>query len=465
MEIRQIMDVRTRMRDGIQLSSDVWLPSAPGRYPVLLLRTPYTKTYKDSHHAEWGEFFADHGYAFVVQDVRGRGDSEGEFDFFFQESDDGYDAVEGLAREPWCNGDVGMVGVSYWGTSQWLAARRRPPSLCCIAPTSPAGAYLNELPAVGGAFLMQWALTYLNETSGHTSQSPNLALKNLPRIFQHRPLLTMDEALGRKMRLFREFLQNPTLNEYWKRILLTREDFEAIDIPVLTVTGQFDGNQAGALFYWQGLEAARPDRADDHHLVIGPWTHLQSFLGGGDRVGEIELPQSASIDNKQLHLAFFDRHLRRSSEAFDAPRVRVYFTGADEWREFDHYPVANLAPRRLFLTGQQADDEGSGGLTWEAPALGATDSYLFDPQSPVPFGWEYASDRRTVQERSDVLVYTSEELKVAVEVCGPVSVDLYAASDARDTDFTAAISDVYPDGRSVLLGSKPIGVIRARYRN
>lgn len=466
--IRQIFDVRTRMRDGVELSSDVWLPRAPGKYPVLLLRTPYLKTMPEANHPEWGRYFAERGYAFVVQDVRGRGDSDGEFNFFFQEGRDGYDSIEALARQPWANGRVCMLGVSYWATTQWLAARERPPSLVCIAPTSPAGEYLNELPAIGGAFMMMWSLQWINDTSGRISQGPNMETLDWAHIFSHRPLLTMDEALGRRMPLYREFLQHPTMDAYWRRLQFTPQDFRRIDIPVLTVTGLFDGDQTGALFYWKGLRAHAKTPASDRFLVIGPWTHIQSFLGGAEKIGELELSPDAIIDNKAMHLAFFDRYLKGSTDSLDFPRARIYVTGANEWRSYDDYPLREAKTRRLFFAsaGKANGAQGDGKLLSHKSAKGApADEYLYDPHNPVPFSWDSGSDRREIQSRPDVLVYTSEPLDRPLEVIGPVSVELFAASDAKDTDFTAVISDVQPDGRALYLGSKPVGIIRARYRD
>lgn len=466
--IRQIFDVRSRMRDGVQLSADVWLPRAPGKHPVLLLRTPYLKTMPEAKHAEWGRYFAQRGYAFVVQDVRGRGDSGGEFNFFFQEAQDGYDAVEALAREPWANGRVCMIGVSYWATTQWLAARERPPHLACIAPTSPAGEYLNELPTIGGAFMMMWGLHWLNDTSGRISQGPNMETLDWQRIYEHRPLLTMDEAMGRQMRLYREFLQHPTMDAYWRRIQFTPQDFQRIDIPVLTVTGLFDGDQTGALFYWKGLREHEKTQAENRFLVIGPWSHIQSFLGGADKMGELALSADAIIDNKALHLAFFDRYLKQSTTTLNFPRARVYVTGANEWRNYADYPLREVKTQRLFFasTGKANTAQGDGRLTWgKQEKRSHADEYRYDPKNPVPFSWDSGANRLEIQQRPDVLVYTSDPLQRPLEAIGSVSVELYAASDARDTDFTAVISDVQPDGRALYLGSKPVGIIRARYRD
>jgi putative CocE/NonD family hydrolase len=458
--VRQLLGVQTLTRDGVTLSSDVWLPQAPGKYPVILIRTPYVKTEPRFTDAEIGAWYARHGYAYVVQDVRGRGDSGGEFDFFFSEGKDGYDSIEAMAAQPWSNGRVCTMGVSYLGTVQWLAAREKPSHLVCMAPTSPAANIHNEIPSMGGAFMMFWALTWLNETSGHVSQNANAATIDWDAVFAHRPLATMDEAMGRKMRLYREFLQHDTLDDYWKRVALSPADYAAIDIPILVTTGLFDGDQEGALHTWKGMQA-RPGGAKDMYLTLGPWTHIQSYFGGAEKVGEIALSKDAAIDNKALHLAFFDRYLKQSTTTFDRPKVRVYVTGANVWRNFDAWPVPSATTTRLYF----ADDKA---LAWKVAPRSGADAYTYDPKNPVRLDLAFemfAIDRRKVQERPDVLTYTTPVLDKPVQVIGPVAVELHAASDARDTDFTASIQDVQPDGRAVLIGSKPVGIVRARYRN
>jgi putative CocE/NonD family hydrolase len=418
--------------------------------------------------AERGAYWAGKGYVFVVQDVRGRGDSEGTFDFFFQEEKDGFDTIEWLARQPFSNGRVAMMGVSYLGTVQWLAAKAHPPALKCIAPTAPAGRYLEELPFVGGAFMHQWALSWINGVSGRMDQGANAAGVDWDEVLAHRPLLSADSVMGREMRLYNEFLANPLMTDYWKRIQFSDDDFRRIDIPTLTVTGWFDGDQPGALGYWRGLEAHAPDKAK-HFLVAGPWDHGQTFLGGATRIGDMTLSPESVIDNAALHLAFFDWCLKQSSPRFDQPRVKVYVTGANVWREFESYSPSAVEMRSLYLSsgGRANSLAGDGKLTWNEPAAEPPDRFTYDPKHPVPSslgGASYAYDRRPIERRDDVLVFTSEVLTDPVEVIGNIQVLLQAASDARDTDFTAAITDVYPDGRSVILGPT-VGIRRGRYRN
>jgi len=460
--------VMTPMRDGVKLASDVWLPSAPGRYPVILIRTPYLRTMPELQVPKLGRYFASHGYVFVVQDVRGRGDSEGKFDFFFQEEQDGYDTVEWLAAQPFSNGRVGMMGVSYLGTVQWLAAKAHPSHLVCMAPTAPAGQYLNELPFDGGAFEHAWALNWINGVSGRISQGPNLAGLDMAAVLAHRPLLTADSAMGRPMGLYRDFLTHPLMTDYWQRIQFTPDDFKSITIPTLTVTGWFDGDQPGALFYWRGLEQYGADRGR-HWLVAGPWTHVQTFVGGATRVGDMEFSPQSVIDNKALHLEFFDWCLKQSAPSFDQPKVRIYVPGLEAWQTFDHYPPKQVQDRTLYLSsgGRANSMAGDGALSWEAPGDQPPDHFTYDPKRPVPAAVSpeggLGEDRRPIQRRDDVLVYTSEALTEPLEIAGNVTVSLQAATDGRDTDFTAVLTDVYPDGRAVKLGPK-VGIRRGRYR-
>jgi len=467
-QVRTMFDIYTKMRDGVELASDVWLPAQPGRYPIILIRTPYLKAMPEISFPSYGRYFAQHGYAFVVQDVRGRGDSGGQFDFFFQEADDGYDTIEGLAKLPWSNGRVCMMGISYLGTVQWLAAKEQPPHLVCMAPSSPGARFMDELPYLGGAFGMRWALSWLNGTSGKINQDPNTEGLDWDRIFAHRPLLTMDEAMGRKMPLYREFLQHDTLDAYWRRIRLGPEDFAKINIPILDMTGTFDGDQLGALYVWSGVERYAPASRSNRFLIIGPWQHVQTFLGGALNQGEFKLSPDSVLDVKKIDLEFFDRYLKQDASVKLGPRVRVYVTGRDVWRSFDEFPPRIAKSQRLFFSsgGHANTGCGDGKLSWAKPKGPSADEFTYDPKNPAHVLEPYAGvDRRPIEQRHDVLVYTSEPLKQPVEVIGPVTVELYAASDALDTDFTANIVDVFPDGRAAGLGPDPVGILRARYRH
>jgi putative CocE/NonD family hydrolase len=265
-------------------------------------------------------------------------------------------------------------------------------------------------------------------------------------------------------------LQHPTLDEYWRRVLLTERDFSRIDLPALHVTGWFDSSQAGAMHYWHGMVAHSPAAAHQY-LIVGPWDHAQTYFGGARRVGEMEFTSDAVLDPCQVHLVFFESYLKQATPRFDHPRARLYVTGRNEWQAFDAYPIASAMPHTLYLSsgGRANTASGDGKLLAASVRDEPPDHYEFDPKNPVPvdpfkLGSVYGVDRREVERRADVLVYTGEPLGADIEVIGRLHVELYAASDALDTDFTASILDVHPDGRAVVLGARVSGIIRARYR-
>ena len=462
-DVRQRFGVTTPLRDGVELVSDLWLPAEEGRYPTVLVRTPYLKA-----KARWmtlGHAFARNGYAFIVQDARGRGDSQGEFNFFFTDAEDGYDTIEWITGQTWSNGRIGMMGGSYRATVQWLAAREGAP-LTCLFPQAPAARYLDEIPYTGGAFRMEWALGWINGTSGRIGQNENAMLTDRDAVFAHRPLISMDSVMGRVMPLYRDFLQHPTEDAYWDRILFDDEDFEGMDVPALTVTGWYDADQPGAFHYWRGMRAHSP-AADRQYLLAGPWDHGETRTGGTPRIGELDRPGSV-MDIDGLAMEWFDWCLKGDADGeFDLPRARVYLTGANQWMDFDEYPPREVADRSLYLhSGGNANSAiGDGTLSWDAPGEEPPDRFTYDPHHPVPSepGGDGA-DQRAVQRRDDVLVYTSDALEEPLTVLGKIFVIVHAATDAHDTDFTAKLTDVYPDGRAIKLGVNPAGVIRARYR-
>jgi len=451
------------MRDHVKLAAEVWLPTEPGRKPVLLVRTPYGRGALGVR--DWAAYFTTRGYGFVIEDTRGRGDSEGQFDFLFPEGKDGYDTIEWIARQPWSNGRVGMAGLSYLGTVQWLAAREHPPHLSCIAPTAAGGRWFEEVPYMGGAFLESWALDFANSTAPSAAGAADPDSIDWGHVLAHRPLVSADSVLGRRLSLYQEMLAHSTLDAYWRRLVFTRADFSNIDVPTLTTTGWYDGDQPGALVYWRGMMASAPHRAR-HFLIVGAWRHPETFRGGSTKVGDTELSAESVIDMKATQLAFFEWCLKRVSPRFEAPRARVYVTGSNEWRSLDAYPPTTITRRSLYLVGagHAASSSGDGRLTWDAPTASPPDSFTFDPKQPVADEFEsWGADRRAIQGRQDVLVYTSEALQRPLTVIGSVVVRLQAATDGLDTDFTAVLSDVLPDGRALRLGPH-LGIRRARFR-
>ena len=445
--------VTVSMRDGTKLIADLWLPAAPGKYPVITIRTPYGR------RAEWtdakgiGEYFAGRGYAVLVQDVRGTGDSEGTFGFLFQEINDGYDTIEWSATAPWANGKVASMGLSYFGASQWVTARQKPPHLVCMAPTAAGGLYFNELPYVGGAFGVTWALGWLNRF-GNDPVDPKTI--DWAKLMLHRPLRTLDSVMGRSLPIYRDFLDHSTLDRYWQKLQYFDADFAATTLPTLTITGSFDGNQPGALFYWRGMRTRSPAK-DRQYLLIGPWDHLQTWTGGAEKIGAFEWGKAGMVDYRPIQLAWFDYCLKGSTPTFDYPRARVFVTGSNQWADFTDYPPTRPRPRAMYLRSERR-------LDWQPPGLEPPDRYRYDPRNPTPGpDHEAGFDQRETHGRPDVLVYTSPPVDYALNVIGRVKLELYVASDALDTDFTAKLIDVFPDGRSIMIGSKP-AIFRARYR-
>ena len=276
----------------------------------------------------------------------------------------------------------------------------------------------------------------------------------------------MDSVMGRAMPLYRDALTHSTTDEYWQRILFSPSDFAEIDVPALTVTGWFDGDQPGAIHYWEGMRAHSPAR-DRQYFLSGAWSHGETRTGGSPAIGQLERTSRSIMDIDALALSWFDHCLKQETRTFDFPRARVFLTGVNEWRDLEDYPPPTMEQRRLYLhsAGNANTFFGDGTLTWSEPADEPSDGYLYNPRNPVPSGPAQAGeDQRVVQRRDDVLVYTTEVLEEPLTMLGRVWVVIHASTDARDTDFMAKLTDVYPDGRALRLGATAVGVIRARYR-
>ncbi len=451
------------MRDGVKLVANLWIPAPTGRHPTILLRTPYGRNPQFRRYSL--DKYVKAGYAVVLQDTRGRGDSDGQFDFYFPEGKDGYDTIEWIARQPWSNGRVGMDGGSYLGAVQWLAARERPPHLSCIAPDAPSGRLFDELPYVGGALHLGWALPWLNDVSGRAEQGELNELIRWDDLAKMRPLNRLDTLMGRPMRLYQEILAHPTLDAYWRRLHFDDAGFARIAVPALTVTGWYDGDQSGALSYWDGM-SRRAGSKPDQFLIIGPWNHAMTYLGGARKLGELTFDSTAILPIQKIRLQYFDWCLKQATPSFAAPKVRVFVTGTNRWITSDRYPLAEAPLKPLYFTGNGSANTsgGDGRLSWDPPQGATPDKYTYDPGNPTPSA-EPVTNHIRIEDRRDVLVYSTPVLTDTVEIAGRVFVKLWAASDALDTDFTGKLLDVYPDGRAVLLGPVPAGVRRARYRN
>lgn len=470
-EPRIMFDQRTVMRDGVELSSDICLPpDGDGPWPAILVRTPYDNS--SAGNTQAAVFFCGHGYAMVFQDVRGRGDSDGTWEPFVNEGPDGYDTIEWIAGQSWCDGAVGMMGGSYGGFVQWIAAKERPPHLTALVSTAAAGRWMQELPFLFGCFAPYW-IWWLNLTAGRSLQQPIYARPDVPnwgRIITHRPLRDLDVALGRTNTHWKTWLEHDTYDDYWKRLSLAGH-YAGINLPVLHITGWFDGDQWGELFNWHGMINESP-AADRQWLVSGPWDHAgtrypKESLGGRD------FGASALVDFQALHLRFFDRWLKGVENGQDSDaKVRLFTMGRNEWRDDTEWPPAGtIVTPFYFQSGGKANSLAGDGLLSLEPPGGdqPADTYTYDPDNPTPsvpdlggfpFG-DYPFDNRWRLRRDDVLVYTSAPLEEDIEITGHPFMTLYAESDCIDTDWHVTLCDVEPSGRSDEL---TYGCLRAAYR-
>jgi putative CocE/NonD family hydrolase len=465
--VREQLDVLTPMRDGVRLAMDLVRPDRDGAFPVVLVRTPYDKV--GQRASAQVQDLARRGYLVALQDCRGRFNSDGNFDPYRQEPNDGFDTVEWVARQPWCDGSIGMIGGSYVGQTQWFAASHAPKGLKAIAPTvSPPGhPFLNE-PFYGGAMLLamiEWTVAM----GRRSSQVPGLAgiLTRHQPYFDARPLAAMNRAGGTSSPFFDEWVKHPTYDEFW-RSCGYEQYWSEINVPALNLTGWWDMNFIGSSRNFAGMRShgATPDAREGQRLVMGPWPHWvnrQRELSGWD------FGPDALVDQTGYTLRFFDRWLKgKRDNGLDAdPRVHVFVLGADQWWEADQWPLPGTRPTPLYLhsDGKANSHQGDGKASFEKPGTEPHDGFVSDPRDPVDAPWslhEGPVDDRPVSARADVLCYTTDVLSEPVDVVGPVSAVLYAGSSATDCDWHVRLVDVHPDGTGRFLCH---GVLRARFRS
>jgi putative CocE/NonD family hydrolase len=475
-----VMDnlVAVPMRDGVKLYADVFRPTAPGKYPVIVSRTPYSTERAPSAYAA-GVFFAHRGYVYVLQDVRGRHESEGKWEPFRNDVEDGYDTIEWAANQPWSNGKVGMEGGSYLGHVQWRAAMSQPPHLVCIFPAvASTSLYHNWITLNGGwrlSFNFGWGPVrqesrIMQNTGPHTINEGPTA-NSFDKVLWHLPLMNMQELLGRHSQFYRDWIEHPNYDDYWKKIN-AEEVFEKMATPAYSAGGWFDIFSDGTLKGYVGMatkgktETARKQS----RMIIGPWGH-----GSSQKTGDLDFGPQAHVDWHGIQLRFFDYWLKGEQNGMDRePPVSLFVMGRNEWRLENEYPLARTQYRKLYLAsnGKANSNRGDGRLTWDEPEPASKpDTYKYDPDNPVPsVGGNNCCgtptlagprDQRPIEVRNDILVYTSDYLKEDLEVTGPVKVVVYASSDAPDTDFVAKLIDVYPDGHAYNMAE---GIVRARYR-
>ena len=489
--IKVDFNVPVPMRDGATLYADVFRPDAAGRFPALITRTPYDKTSPANRTGTLDVVRAAmNGYAAVVQDVRGRYASDGEFYTFVNEINDGYDSIEWLAAQPWCTGKVGTFGISYVGATQWLAAKSKHPSLAAIAPGFTAHDYHEGWTWQGGAFELgfnlSWAIGALTSANwGKISAQLGLGADDLAKLiaakdslcggFSHLPLSDMPHLKDGLAPYYYDWLAHPEYDDYWQNVCI-QESHSDIAIPAFNVGGWYDIFLGGTISNYTGMRANGASHAAraGQRLLIGPWIHSGAPPNVSGEYNFGTRSAGAAIDLAGAFLRYYDHHLKGEDNGVpDEKPVRIFVMGINQWRYEDAWPLDRAQPTPYYLhSGGRANTlNGDGALSPEAPADEPTDSYLYNPANPVPtsggglccdpaFMAPGAYDQRPIEARPDVLVYSTPPMEQDTEVTGPISVTLYASTSARDTDFTAKLVDVEPCGYARNLTD---GIIRARY--
>jgi putative CocE/NonD family hydrolase len=476
-EIRIERHKAVPMRDGVILYADVYMPAAPGKYPTIVTRTPYGSQ-RDAVHQNMMKF-AQRGYAVVVQDVRGRYESDGKWEPFRDEAKDGYDTIEWAATQPFSNGKVATQGGSYLGHNQWQAASLNPPHLVAAFPSlASTNIYANWI-TMGGAFRLSfnygWGVVRMPNrimlpqyfhTENYTPEELKYA-----NILMHLPLNDGDlQSAGAVVPHYRDWIKHESYDDYWKSIS-DEERFNKIDVPTYVSGGWFDIFVMGTINGYVGMKnkGATPEARKGARMIIGPWGH-----GPSQSFGDVDFTPAALVEQFETELSFFDYHLKGIKNAIETDKpVRLFYMGANQWRSETDWPIPGTKYQELYLgnNGNANSVRGKGTLSFTKPTKTGTDTYQYDPQSPVPTtggnnccGTPTPSgprDQRPLEQREDVLVYTSEFLEKPLTIAGPVKMKLHAATDGPDTDWMIKLVDVHPNGFAMPVSE---GILRAKFR-
>jgi putative CocE/NonD family hydrolase len=478
----KLLHVPVAMRDKVRLDTNVFHPAGSARFPTVLIRTPYGK---GPDLPPGYQSFINHGYAVVMQDVRGRYASGGVFNVLNQEGPDGYDTLNWIATQPWSDGKVAMIGGSYVGIAQWQVALLDNPHLKAIFPVvSGSDEYLDRYYSEGGAMKLGHRLLWMSQNL----TTPGSAKPKFADYITHLPLRTVDRAATRRtLAFYQTILNHPTYDSFWKN-LSVRENIDRVHVPVFAVGGWYDNFVESDLDAFSALHKLYGRLDDKHRIMIGPWAHNMSTPFQGVSYGD-----DSSSPIRSYQIEWFDHWLKGSAEdarrfspekwhavraEVDEAPVHIFVMGVNRWRDEPDWPLARARTTALYLASEHPANAVNGGgvLQWKPERAKtpdtSTDSFTYDPRNPVPtlggavccdpkiIPWG-PIDQRPVEKRKDVLVYTSAPLKQDLEVTGPIRFVLYASTSALDTDFTAKLVDVFPNGEARNLTD---GILRMRYR-
>ena len=482
--VRVERGVEVKMRDGVILRGDIYRPDADGKFPVLLQRTPYRRSIW-GYNIDFAQQAASRGYVVFLQDVRGRNTSDGDWYPFLHESNDGYDTIEWIAAQAYSNGKVGMFGGSYVGATQMLAAIAHPAHLSGICPVVTASNYHDGWTYQGGAFEQwfdeSWTSGLARDTlARQVEKMPDvpenvnaLPLTSYP-IFGLDPATVLDGSTGKVAPYFLDWLAHPSYDDYWKRWAI-EEHYADISVPALHIAAWYDIFLGGSVRNYIGLRAgaATEEARNGQHLLVTIGGHA----GNSRKIGVVDFgPAAEEYNEDAITLRWYDYLFKGVQNEFATGKpVKIFVMGTNQWRDEENWPVARAKSTRYFLHSQGGANSarGNGSLSTAAPGNEPSDKFTYDPAKPVPtIGGPLCCDtdhlapgprdQRSVEERDDVLVYSTPPLENDLEVTGPVHLEFFASSSAVDTDFTAKLVDVFPDGTAINLTE---GILRARYRD
>lgn len=465
--------VKIPMRDGVHLNATVWKPAGMNEpLPVIFTQTPYIS---DSYH-DRAYYFAQNGYVYATVDVRGRGNSDGEFEPMANEGRDGHDIVEWFAKQPWCNGKITMWGGSYAGFDQWSTLKEFPPHLVTIVPAAAAHPG-TDFPFTSGIFYpydMQW----LTLTSGVTPNSKLFAessfwYQKFRKLYlEHLPFRQLDRVIGNTSTHFQTWLSHPTYDDYWAAMAPKPEDYAKMNLPILTITGHYDGNQLGAMQYYRmHMKHGSEEGKAKHYIIIGPWDHAGTRTPKAE-FGGWKFAEASLLDMNKLHKEWYDWTMKDGARPmFLKDHVAYYVAGAEEWKYAGSLETIANENRMLYLNsvdGRAGDVFASGSLTMDKPGKAKPDSFTYDPMDVRPADLEkeevenYITDQRyDLNLFGNGSVYHTSAFMEDTEVSGFPRLTVWIAMDVPDTDFQATLSEILPDGTSVFLSQT---YLRARYR-
>lgn len=462
-DVRIQRDVTMITEEGIKLVAEVYHPEGETKTPTILVRIPFSNTFKNRLGADAiGNFWASRGYTVVIQGTRGRYKSGGDFYPLRHEHDDGLETLGWIARQPWFNGKLGMWGGSAFGHTQWVLADQKNPGpnalMIQIASSDFHGMFYP-----GGAFSLESALFWAIRSYGKEDRTPDFDA--LEHGFNGFPLIEADDRTARDIEFFNDWVLHNVRDEYWQEID-GEERARNLQAPVLLMAGWFDPFLPTQLHDFEIIrQLADKDVAKSSQLIIGPWTHADAvqfpdgFVAGDYRPASL----APSLD-------WFDHHLMGKSESITVAPVRLFVMGENKWRDEYEWPLTRTKYTSYYLhsAGNANTALGDGYLSTVAPAaLELSDHFQYDPLHPVPsHGGAMLGPRagialqNEIEMRADVLIYSTDALKQSMEITGPIKLILHVSTSAPHTDFTAKLVDVYPDGRAYNISS---GILRRSY--